>query len=221
MFFDFDGVVIDSEPIHFRAFRDVLAPLGLPLSWEDYCKDYLGYDDRAAFLAIARDRGQTLSPDQLARLGEEKTALVQHLLANSCQPMPGILSLIRSAAAAGIPMAVCSGALRAEIELPCGHLDILQHFPVIVSAQDVSACKPDPEGYSMACRLLGRHVGRALRPARCVVVEDSPLGIQAGKGAGMKVLAAATSYPLEKLSQADLAVPDFTAVSLQQLYALV
>ncbi|MCY2931262.1 MAG: HAD family phosphatase [Planctomycetota bacterium] len=220
MVFDFDGVVCDSEPIHFEAFHATLARAGVDLGREDYYEKYLGYDDRGAFLAIARDHGLVWPAEQVARLSADKTVLVQEMLARSARAMPGVLELIAAASDAGVPLAICSGALRAEIELPCRCLGILERFRVIVSAEDVSQGKPNPEGYRLACSLLARALGRPLNPARCLVVEDSPFGIQAAKAAGMKVLAAATSYPLAALAEADLSVEAFTDVALPGLRAL-
>lgn len=220
MIFDFDGVLCDSEPIHFEAFRAVLARAGVDLAREDYYQKYLGYDDRGAFQAIAGDRGLVWSARQVAQLTADKTVLVQEMLARSARALPGVLAIVDDAARAGVPLAICSGALRAEIELPCRCLGILERFSIIVSAEDVSEGKPSPEGYGLALAQLARAIRRPLDPARCLVVEDSPFGIQAGKAAGMKVLAAATSYPLSALGEADLAVAAFTDVTMADLRAL-
>lgn len=220
MIFDFDGVLCDSEPIHFEAFRAVLARAGVDLAREDYYQKYLGYDDRGAFQAIAGDRGLAWSARQVAQLTADKTVLVQEMLARSARALPGVLAIVDDAARASVPLAICSGALRAEIELPCRCLGILERFSIIVSAEDVSEGKPSPEGYGLALAQLARAIRRPLAPARCLVVEDSPFGIQAGKAAGMKVLAAATSYPLSALGEADLAVPAFTDVTMADLRAL-
>ena len=220
MIFDFDGVLCDSEPIHFEAFRAVLAGAGVDFARQDYYDKYLGYDDRGAFLAIARDRGRVFAPEQVAQLTADKTLLVQRMLGESARAMPGVLELVAAGAGAGVPLAICSGALRAEIELPCRRLGILERFAVIVSAEEVREGKPSPAGYLLALDRLARAVGRPVNPARCVVVEDAPFGIQAAHAAGMKVLAAATSYPLAALGGADLAVAAFTDVTLADLQAL-
>jgi len=220
MIFDFDGVLCDSEPIHFEAFRAVLARAGVDFARQEYYEKYLGYDDRGAFLAIARDHGQAWSAQQVAKLSADKTVLVQEMLARDARAMPGVLEIVAAAAEGGVPLAICSGALRAEIELPCRCLGILERFSIIVSAEDVREGKPSPEGYRLALAQLARAIRRPLDPARCLVVEDSPFGIQAGKAAGMKVLAAATSYPLAALAEADLAVAAFTDVTLADLQVL-
>ena len=144
--FDFDGVVVDSEPVHFACFRDVLATVGLELTVEDYYDKYLGYDDHDCLLIAARDRGAKLSERRIADLTAAKTKLVQRAFRESIQPLPGAVALIRAIAAAGVPMAVCSGALRDEVVLASRTVGVLDCFQAIVAAEDVKRGKPDPEG---------------------------------------------------------------------------
>jgi beta-phosphoglucomutase len=219
--FDFDGVVVDSEPVHFAGFRDVLATLGLDLKLEDYYDKYLGYDDHDCLLIAARDRGVELSERQIADLTAAKTDLVQRAFRESIQPLPGAVTLIRAIAAAGVPMAICSGALRDEIILAGRTVGVLDCFQAIVAAQDVKRGKPDPQGYLAARSLLARAAGKDLRPRRCIVVEDSPAGIEAARAAGMKVLAVATSYRPNHLAKADRVVASLADVTFAQLQELL
>jgi len=219
--FDFDGVVVDSEPVHFAGFRDVLATLGLELTLEDYYDKYLGYDDHDCLLIAGRDRGVELSERQIADLTAAKTAMVQRAFRESIQPLPGSVALIRAIAAAGVPMAICSGALRDEIILASRTVGVLDCFQAIVAAQDVARGKPDPEGYLAARELLARAVGKDLRPRRCIVVEDSPAGVDAARAAGMKVLAVATSYSPNHLAKADRVVASLADVTFAELQELL
>ncbi len=219
--FDFDGVVVDSEPVHFAGFRDVLATLGLGLTIEDYYDKYLGYDDHDGLLIAARDRGAELSERQIADLTATKTALVQRAFRESIQPLPGSVALIRAIAAEGVPMAICSGALRDEIILASRTIGVLDCFQAIVAAEDVKRGKPDPEGYLVARELLAGAAGKELRPRRCIVVEDSPAGIDAAKAAGMKVLAVATSYSPNHLAKADRVVASLADITFAQLQELL
>jgi beta-phosphoglucomutase len=125
--------------------------------------------------------------------------------------------LIASAAAAGVPLAICSGALRKEIELAAETVGVRRHFAIIVAAEDVAEGKPDPQGYLLALRLLRQAMRRDFPPAKCVVVEDSSAGIEAAHAAGMKVLAVATSYPAAKLSKADRVVESLTEITVNNL----
>jgi beta-phosphoglucomutase len=218
--FDFDGVVVDSEPIHLKCFRKVLGRIGVRLTSREYYGEYLGYDDHDCFAAVAADRGLSLSESRIARMIAAKTALVRRAFANAISALPGAVELIRSAAEAGIPVAVCSGALREEIKLAARTVGALAHLAVIISAEDVSRGKPDPAGYRLTLEALAAACGRELVAGRCVAVEDSPAGIEAAARAGMKTLAVTNSYPRSRLRRADRIVSSLSEITLEQLERL-
>jgi HAD superfamily hydrolase (TIGR01509 family) len=218
--FDFDGVVVDSEPVHMAAFAEVLRSVGVELARRDYYGKYLGFDDHDCFHAALVAAGQAASERRIARLIARKTALVKRLYRRGVRALGGAVRLVREASAAGLPVGVCSGALREEIELAARGLGVREHFRVIVSAHDVKRGKPDPEGYRLARRRLGEAVGRRIPASGCVVVEDSPAGIQAARSAGMRVLAVTNSYPAPALRLADRVVTSLTTVRLATLEAL-
>ena len=219
--FDFDGVVVDSEPIHFAGFRDMLAGLGVELTRDDYYGKYLGFDDHDCFAAVMTDMGRPWSEQQIAELTAAKTQLVQRAIGESIEALPGAVKLIAAADEAGIPLAICSGALREEIVLACRCVGVLQHFTQIVSAEDVQAGKPDPQGYSLAVSRLAEATGRSLRAGQSIAIEDSPAGIESAHGAGLKVLAVMTSYPAGPLGAADLIVKSLADVKLADLEELL
>lgn len=220
LIFDFDGVVMDSEPIHYEAFRQTVAPLGVDFSWEAYCADYLGFDDREGFVAILSDAGRTPDTYDLADLIAAKTQIVQHLLATSTDAIPGTVEMLRAANDAGIPVAICSGALRIEVEVACEALGILDRVRLIVGADDVERSKPDPESYRLALSRLGEVLGQSLNPAACVAIEDSPVGLQSAIGAGLRTCALATSYAPAELAIADRVAGNLTEITLDELTAL-
>jgi HAD superfamily hydrolase (TIGR01509 family) len=219
LIFDFDGVVVDSEPIHLVCFQQVLRTVGVNLTSEDYFRKYLGFDDHDCFATAMIDNGKTFTPAQLDGMIARKTILVKRAYAESILPLPGAAELIRSATEAHLAVGVCSGGLREEIELAARSLGLLDCFGTIVSAEDVRRGKPDPEGYLLACRRLAEATRRKLAPGDCVVIEDAPAGIQAAKKAGMKVLAVTNSYPQEALNQADRIVASLTEVTVDSLRA--
>jgi len=221
MIFDFDGVVVDSEPIHFRGFREVLAEAGVTLSREDYYGKYLGFDDHDCFAAALGDCGLPAGEREIAKMTAAKTRIVQRVIAESIQALPGSLELIAAAARRGTPLAICSGALREEIVLALRCIGAERHFARIVAAEDVRRGKPDPEGYLLALDQLRQTTGKPLRAERCVVVEDSPAGIESACAAGMKVLAVATSYPPGELTAADRVVDSLARVTPEDLDGLV
>jgi len=221
LIFDFDGVVVDSEPVHLAAFRQVLAPLGVNLTTEDYYGKYLGYDDHDCFAAVLADNGLEAGERQIAELTAAKSESVKRTFAASVQALPGAAELIEAATAGDIPVAICSGALREEIELAARSVGVLGSFACIVAAEDVSKGKPSPEGYALALDRLSQKVGRRLEAARCIAVEDSAAGIESAKAAGMKVLAVTNSYPAGKLQAADLVVDSLADVALTSLAELL
>jgi len=220
MIFDFDGVVVDSEPIHLEAFQRVLGKSRVELTREGYYTKYLGFDDQGCFEAVMRDRGRRVSQSQIDRMIAEKTILVQELMRESIKPLDGAEPLIRSVHEAGVPLAVCSGALLAEIELASIAVGVRDFFRIIVGAEDVDRGKPDPEGYNLALTRLRQVTGCELDAGRCLVLEDSPAGIDAAREAGMKVLAVTSSYPAEALSRADRIVGTLSQVTIHELTEL-
>ena len=221
LIFDFDGVVIDSEPIHLEGFRRILGTVGVSISRADYYGKYLGSDDHDCFVEALRSAGRECPEELIASLVAQKTRFIQETFADAVQPQPGAVELVRAAADAGIPVAVCSGALRSEIELAARSIGVLDCFAVIVAAQDVEHGKPDPEGYVKTLAQLSDLLARPLEAPRTIVIEDSPAGIQAGKGAGMKVLAVTASYGAEELTEADRVVDCLTQVDVADLRQMV
>ncbi len=217
LLFDFDGVVIDSEPIHLACFRAVLAERGIPLTDEDYYARYVGFDDHDCFEAVFRDNGREAGADEIATMTAEKTRQVQAALGGSIEALPGTIELMRAAREARVPAAICSGALREEIELAGRTVGATALVDVLVAAMDVTHGKPDPEGYLLAMKLLGEVHGRAIDPARTWVFEDTPPGIAAGKAAGCKVVGIMSSYTREDLAAADLVVESLAEVNLNDL----
>jgi beta-phosphoglucomutase len=218
--FDFDGVIVDSEPIHLACFGAVLAQRGIQLTREDYYSKYLGFDDHDCFQAVCAANGLGAREADIAAMTAQKTLLVKQALRDSSKAQPGAKELISSAAAAGIPLAICSGALREEIELAATAIGVLQYFSTIVSAKDVARGKPDPQGYALALNRLIAATGRPLDPARSLAIEDAPAGITAAHGARLKVLAVATSYPPKDLAQADRVAESLACASLSDIIAI-
>ena len=218
---DFDGILVDSEPVHLMGFQRVLEPLGVKLTAADYYQKYLGFDDYECLATVLRDRNVRLGSTRLSDLVAAKTAMVKQALAHSGQAMPGVLELIAAAGDADVPVAICSSALRDEIELVARAVGVLDRLTVIVAAEDVSKGKPDPAGYRLTLRRLAEAAGRQLDPARCIAVEDSPFGVDAAHRAGMKALAVTSSYRREELAAAERVVASLADVTIESLEQLL
>jgi beta-phosphoglucomutase len=210
---DFDGVIADTEPIHFRVLRTVLAEEGYSLTAEDYTERYLGFDDAGAFRAVAGDEGRPLGEDRVTELVARKSRLMDAALAASDVLFAGAPDAIRSLSAV-LPLAIASGALRGEIVAVLRPAGLLASFRAIVAAGDTTAGKPAPDPYLRAVALLGVSAGRA------VAVEDSHWGLASARAAGLGTIAVTTSYPASALPLADLVVPDLASVTLERLAAL-
>jgi beta-phosphoglucomutase len=202
--FDFDGVIVDTEPLHYKAFQKVLLPLGLGFPWQEYVDVYMGFDDRDAFREAFRARGRVLDDRRMGQLVDAKSLVFQDVIRDGVTAYPGAVALIASLHESGLPMAICSGALRADIVPILSLLGIARCFPHMVTADDVRKSKPDPECYTLAFRRLAlAYPSSVSKPGRCLAIEDTPAGIRAAKRAGLKVLAVTNSYGGEGLSEAD------------------
>ena len=211
-FFDFNGVLVNDEVVHFETFREVLAGLGVSLSEHDYLHRYLGFDDAGAFRAILEDAGQRPSSDQVAALIEAKRPLYMARARAALPTFAGAAELVRRRAVAG-PALIVSGALRDEIELGLEVLGVRSAIQAIVSAEDTRACKPDPEGYLIGIRLLAER-GQADIAARGLVIEDSLAGVEAAKAAGLPCVGVAHTYSEDELRGAGA---DAVAITLAHI----
>lgn len=211
--FDFDGVIADSEPVHERALLETVRAEGLAFTHQQYQAEIIGYDDRDAFPAIYRLNDRPFDAAQADRLIESKTELLHRLIAQGAvTPFPGTLELAREAKARGMPIAICSGALREEINLMLEAFGAADLFEIIVTADDVARAKPDPAGYLLAASHLG------IDPGACACIEDTPTGIEAARAAGYaRIVAVAHSLPESDLAQAHAVTNATTDLTLQTL----
>lgn len=203
--FDFDGVLANSEPLHYRAFRDELAARGFALSENDYYAKYLGYDDAGAFAALARDHGIFWSGAELAAMVAAKAQRMEELERNISILFPGAADAVRRARDV-VPIGIASGALTGEIRRVLDREGLTQYFTVIVGADDTTASKPAPDPYLRAVALLGSQLHRSLLPGDCVAVEDSHWGLESARQAGLRTVGVAQTYPAEALAAADLVI---------------
>jgi len=211
--FDFDGVIVDTEPLHYQAFLRVLAPFGVDFDYGRYQRDYIGFDDRDGFDAILGDFAIDLGTATRRDLVEAKAAAFEQVLGNNARAYPGVLELIAEAGAA-LPLAICSGARRSDIDLiipALGNGPLLNFFQAVVTADDVANSKPDPQPYRLAAEQLG------IDPDQCLAIEDTPTGLQSAWAAGLATLGVAHTFGPDHLEQADRVVTDLAGVTLADL----
>ncbi|MCC6579045.1 MAG: HAD family phosphatase [Phycisphaeraceae bacterium] len=219
--FDFDGVIVDSEPLHFRAFVETARPLGVSMTWEQYLKTFVGYDDRDAFRVMLGMKpgipGNGEQERRIAELAKEKGRAFERQVRSGAHAIPGVLDLIRDARK-HVPLAISSGATRADIDLVLGPLGLDDTFNPIVTADDVERSKPDPQCYALAVRkLAAMHPKLKLRPQDCLAIEDTAAGIAAARAAGLMTLGIGTTGALEALHEAHRAIPNLQGVTFDLL----
>lgn len=223
--FDFNGVLVDDEPIHLEMFQRVLGEEGIVLTAEDYYRDYLGLDDRGCFAAVLQKAGETPTVPRLMRLIARKASYYQERMRQSGYPFfPGAAELVAELAAAGRMLGIVSGALSEEVESALRQAGLRDRFKVLVTAEDVTEGKPDPEGYRRALEGLNSLPPlpeRLLHPHEVLAIEDSPAGLSAAADLGLSTLAVAHTYPPHRLTMADAVAESLEGMTVARLEQLL
>ncbi len=194
--FDFDGVLAQTETFHFRAFREILAPLGIRLTRTLYDRRYLAFDDRTALKTMLHDGGRSLPRTALLDLIRRKQRAYARLSGARLRVGRHAAGLLR-AVSRRLPVAIVSGAARREIVTALRRGRVDRVVETIVAAEDVRRCKPDPEGYRLALARLG--IGC---PDGSVAIEDAPGGVRAARAAGLRVIGIAATCRSSVLREA-------------------
>lgn len=221
--FDMDGVICDSEPLHMKAFQQVLTEEGLAITDQEYYDKYLAHDDRGSFEAALRGHGRNV-PDfsVMKALLARKARSFDELMKEGLVIYPGVDAFIKKAGVR-YSLALASGARRLEVEFVLKKAKIRDSFAAIVSADEVKNGKPQPESFERALAIMNqsRLEGTAeIEPGQTLVIEDSPRCIRTAKGLGMKTVGMATSYKAEELREADLVTNSLVGLELDVLEKL-
>jgi HAD superfamily hydrolase (TIGR01509 family) len=203
--FDFDDVLVDSEPLHEAAIKAVATERGWTMTHEHFLQ-MVGKGDEHAFRLLARENGHGLTDAAVAAMCEAKHLRCIDLIGERrFTVQPGAAALV-DLVAGSRAAAVCSGSRR---EVVRGMLDasgLGRYMRTVITHEDVTHAKPAPDGYLLAASRVGAE------PRTCVVIEDSPTGIRAGKAAGMFVIGVCHSFAAEKLYEADVVLPHIKAL---------
>ena len=213
--FDFDGVLFHSDLAHEACWRAVAESEGRTFSRQDFLRGFGVKNERF----IREILGWTQDPAEVARLAQQKERIFhEYVRKNGLEPIFGTVDLVERLTKRKVPCAIGSSAQRSNIDLILApYPELRAAFAICVTGEDVHSGKPDPEVFLLAAKKL------RLPPASCVVFEDAPLGIKAGKAAGMKVVALETSFPEKSLREAlpDLLVQSLASVTVQDLFNLI
>lgn len=210
--FDMDGVIIDSNPYHKDAWMAFCRRYQVELKEEDVPKYIYGKTNKMALVDVFQ---REFSPEESFRMSEEKEAIYRDLHRADISLIKGLPALLESFQQHQVPLAVCTNAPVANLDFMLEETGIRPYFQVLIDASKVSKGKPDPEIYLKAAQMLG------ISPDRCIVMEDSTVGVEAGLRAGMKVVAITTTHSPQELSHTHLVIDDFDELRVDMLEALL
>jgi HAD superfamily hydrolase (TIGR01509 family) len=220
--FDFDGVIVDSEPIILKLTQEMAAQEGWKVTEEEYYRDYLALDDRGIVEHLYRSHGQPLDRVRRDELVAWKGRRYQEIIRGGLPPMPGAVEFVIMMAH-HYPLAIASGSLLAEVHHLLTKMGLRDEFSVLATADDCQRSKPDPEVYLTALfrlRALPHFHDEPLQSGECLAIEDAPLGVVAAQAAGFKCLALAHSRAPAELQLADLIASHFDDVDIRDILAL-
>ena len=220
MIFDFDGVISDSEPCHFAAYNKVLIDFGIQVSKQEYYAEYLGFTDYELFEMVKKKYKTDFKGVSIEHLVEQKAEIFQELIGQADHLIDGVAELIGELKKNNIKVAINSGATAADIKVMLGGSIIKDSFDVIVSAEDVSKGKPEPEGYLLTLERLNAVSDSPISVRRCVVIEDSRWGIVSAKKAGMHVIAVTNSYSAKELKDAEMIIDSIKQLKISDMQKL-
>ena len=219
--FDFNGVIINDERIHERLIDKLLLEENLRPKEGEFKQFCLGRNDRACLTSLLTDRGRMVTEEYLQKLIQRKTGFYRREL-ETLETLPiyvGLDDLLFNLRATPIKLGIVSGALYTEVELVLTKIGILEHFQVVVTGDDLQASKPEPDGYLLAVDRLNQLFPELnLLPQECLAIEDTPVGIEAAKRAGMSVVGVANTYPYHMMQrQAHWAVDYLSDLELDRV----
>jgi beta-phosphoglucomutase len=204
IFLDFNGVIINDEPIHKELIDEIILAENLRPQEDEFKELCLGRSDRACLQDILVRRGRFVSDSYLDKLIRAKTLSYQQKIVSleNIPIYPEIPIFLSQVKERGLLIGLVSGALLSEVELILSKSNLLGYFDVIVAGDEIQASKPAPEGYLMAIeRMNVKYSSINLKPFNCLAIEDTPAGIQAAKSAGIQVIGITNTYPMHMLQR--------------------
>ncbi|TDH21482.1 HAD family phosphatase [Segetibacter sp. 3557_3] len=210
--FDMDGVIVDSNPYHKKAFEQFFEEHEVSLSDEELKTHVYGRTNKEIMPYVFKD---DYTPEKGEVWADEKEALFRDLYKSDIEPVKDLVPFLQQLRAANIKTAVGTSAPRANLDFVLDALAIREYFDALLDSTDVISGKPDPEIYLNSAQKLG------IDPSACIVIEDSLAGVQAGLSAGMKVIGITTTHTPEELANTHLVIDDYEGLTVDRLLALV
>lgn len=200
--FDMNGVIINDEALHEKAFASVLKQLRIILTKQEYLDIFAGRTDKAGFENAIKKFGINHDINVLLK---QKSAAYLKLIEENIETYPGVIDLIKDLNKNFI-LALSSSALKKEIDLILKYFGLKKIFKIIISGEDIANSKPNPEAYLKIINKLD------VRPEDCIIIEDSRSGIEAAKAAGAVCIAILTTHNKKSLRKADYIANNFNEV---------
>ncbi|HUO05066.1 MAG TPA: HAD family phosphatase [Candidatus Binataceae bacterium] len=216
LIFDLDGTIADTEPLHLAAFNEALRPDGIEITPADYYTRFVGFTDHDCFLAVMAEHGKDGA--RVRELIARKSRAFVTMASKNATAYPGAERFVR-AAAERFPLIVATGALRADAEAALRGTGLRELFLDIVTAEDAERGKPAPDPFVIALGRLGYLLRNrdAIQPEECLVIEDTPAGIEGARQAGMRTLGIAHSIDMAKLATAEIVRPSLALTDLDEI----
>lgn len=219
--FDFDGVIIDSELLHYQALNQAFGNCDVFVSKEEHWEKYLGYSDIENIEAVSQDYNKGWSAEDIEKIAAEKLVIFEKLVRQQATVIDGVADFIAMLVENGLRIGICSGALLSDIKLMLEYCDFAATFETIVAADHVKIGKPDPQGYLLTLSQLNDGSEQKILPGECVVIEDSQWGLAAAAKAGMHTIGVTNSYPRETIAGlAEKVVDKLSELSINDLREL-
>lgn len=184
--FDFDGVLVDSEPLHYRCWMDVIKPYGAHMPWPEYNRRLTGKTDLIAAEILLTGAGKSPTPESKRQACDTKRAAFQARFREELTILPELQHWIRQSPR-HLNIGVVSSSMTSEVEPLLIKTEIRRHLDILICGDHVLRHKPDPEPYLTALKRLNNGSSQPIKPQQCLVIEDSEAGIAAGTAAGMQV----------------------------------
>jgi HAD superfamily hydrolase (TIGR01509 family) len=199
---DMDGVIVDTGRYHFRAWKDVLEPLNISFSWEDFRQTF-GMNNYGLLTKLF---GYPPTPILISQIADKKEERFRELIKGKIKLEPGVFEWINQISRFGYLQAIASSAPQANIDQLLDELSICQYFQTVVSAEKMPG-KPDPTVFLSAAANLG------VSPGNSIVIEDSVAGLSAAQKAGMKCIAITSTNPKDLLLTAEIVIENFSTIN--------
>lgn len=209
--FDMDGVIIDNNPYHKKAWNVFCIKHALEINAGDLIQNVWGRTNEDILNFVFQ---RTLSQEETLKYAAEKESLYRELYKNFVKPATGLIHFLEELKTNSIHLGIATSALQDNLDFILEHIPIRHYFSAMIDGSQISNGKPDPEVYLKAAEKLG------VSPANCIAVEDSFSGIRSALIAGMKVIGVTTTHSKEELSNTHIIVNDFTHISYNDIVKL-